>query len=138
MKRCFAYCSIFPKDYEFDKEKLILLWMAEGLLHSGQSNRRMEEVGDSYFNELLAKSFFLKCIRGEKSCFVMHDLIHDLAQHISQEFCIRLEDCKLQKISNKARHFLHFKSDDDKAVVFETFEPVCEAKHLRTILEVKR
>ncbi|RVW93670.1 putative disease resistance protein RGA3 [Vitis vinifera] len=44
VKRCFAYCSIFPKDYEFHKEKLILLWMAEGLLHSGQSNRRMEEV----------------------------------------------------------------------------------------------
>nr|CAN60875.1 hypothetical protein VITISV_017859 [Vitis vinifera] len=138
VKRCFAYCSIFPKDYEFHKEKLILLWMAEGLLHSGQSNRRMEEVGDSYFNELLAKSFFQKCIRGEKSCFVMHDLIHDLAQHISQEFCIRLEDCKLQKISDKARHFLHFKSDDDGAVVFKTFEPVGEAKHLRTILQVER
>ncbi|XP_034703943.1 putative disease resistance RPP13-like protein 1 [Vitis riparia] len=138
VKRCFAYCSIFPKDYEFHKEKLILLWMAEGFLHSGQSSRRMEEVGDSYFNELLAKSFFQKCIRGKKlSCVVMHDLIHDLAQHISQEFCIRLEDCKLQKISDKARHFLHFKSDNDWAVVFETFEPVGEAKHLRTILEVK-
>ncbi|RVW93560.1 hypothetical protein VitviT2T_020658 [Vitis vinifera] len=138
VKRCFAYCSIFPKDYEFHKEKLILLWMAEGLLHSGQSNRRMEEVGDSYFNELLAKSFFQKCIREEESCFVMHDLIHDLAQHISQEFCIRLEDCKLQKISDKARHFLHFKSDEYPVVVFETFEPVGEAKHLRTFLEVKR
>ncbi|KAL6311752.1 hypothetical protein AAG906_022957 [Vitis piasezkii] len=138
VKRCFAYCSIFPKDYEFDKEKLILLWMAEGLLHSGQSNRRMEEVGDSYFNELLAKSFFQKCIKGEKSCFVMHDLIHDLAQHISQEFCIRLEDYKVQKISDKARHFLHFKSDYDWEVVFETFEPVGEAKHLRTVLVVKR
>ncbi|XP_034703212.1 putative disease resistance RPP13-like protein 1 [Vitis riparia] len=137
VKRCFAYCSIFPKDYEFYKEKLILLWMAEGLLYSGQSNRRMEEVGDSYFNELLAKSFLQKCIRGEESCFVMHDLIHDLAQHISQEFCIRLEDYKVQKISDKARHFFHFKSDDDWAVVFETFEPVGEAKHLRTILEVK-
>ncbi|KAJ9685851.1 hypothetical protein PVL29_017787 [Vitis rotundifolia] len=126
VKRCFAYCSIFPKDYEFHQEKLILLWMAEGLLHSGQSNRRMEEVGDSYFNELLAKSFFQRCIRREESCFVMHDLIHDLAEHISQEFCIRLEDCKVQKISDKARHFPHFKSDNDWRVVFETFEPVGE------------
>ncbi|KAL5548775.1 hypothetical protein UlMin_004006 [Ulmus minor] len=50
LKRCFAYCSIFPKDYEFgesDMEKIIWLWMAEGLL-TPEDGERMEDVGKGY------------------------------------------------------------------------------------------
>ena len=32
LKRCFAYCSLFPKDYEFEEQELVSLWMAEGLV----------------------------------------------------------------------------------------------------------
>ncbi|KAL6318158.1 hypothetical protein AAG906_035663 [Vitis piasezkii] len=32
LKRCFAYCAIFPKNYEFMEKEFILLWMAEGRL----------------------------------------------------------------------------------------------------------
>ncbi|XP_040967885.1 putative disease resistance RPP13-like protein 1 [Gossypium hirsutum] len=76
LKRCFAYCSIFPKDYEFEKEELIQLWMAEGLLELPKDNGDLEERGTEYFKDLRLRSFFQQS-KGKKSCFVMHDLISD-------------------------------------------------------------
>ncbi|XP_022746273.1 putative disease resistance RPP13-like protein 1 isoform X2 [Durio zibethinus] len=58
LKRCFAYCSLFPKDYEFRKEELIRLWMAEGLLQSSKGNGNAEERGKEYFKDLTLRSFF--------------------------------------------------------------------------------
>ncbi|XP_022748034.1 putative disease resistance RPP13-like protein 1 [Durio zibethinus] len=76
LKCCFAYCPLFPKDYEFKKEELIQLWMAEGLLQFSKENGNAEERGDEYFKDLVLRSFFQQS-RGNKVCFVMHDLISD-------------------------------------------------------------
>ncbi|XP_054817048.1 putative disease resistance RPP13-like protein 1 [Prosopis cineraria] len=58
-KRCFAYCSIFPKDYNIDRNVLIQLWMANGLLHaSNQIRENLEEVGNEIFNALESRSFW--------------------------------------------------------------------------------
>ncbi|RVX00424.1 putative disease resistance protein RGA1 [Vitis vinifera] len=91
LKRCFAYCAIFPQDYEFMKEELIPLWMAEGLIQQSKDNRRKEDLGDKYFCELLSRSFF-QSSSSKESLFVMHDLVNDLAKFVAGDTCLHLDD----------------------------------------------
>ncbi|CBI17733.3 unnamed protein product, partial [Vitis vinifera] len=107
LKRCFAYCSIFPKDYVFEKEKLVLLWMAEGFLDGSKRGETVEEFGSICFDNLLSRSFFQQ-YHNNDSQFVMHDLIHDLAQFTSGKFCFRLEVEQQNQISKDIRHSSHY------------------------------
>ncbi|KAL5211823.1 hypothetical protein ABZP36_022670 [Zizania latifolia] len=52
LKRCFAYCSLFPKGYIFEREELIRLWMAQGFLPYHE-RLQPEDVGRKYFNDLV-------------------------------------------------------------------------------------
>ncbi|XP_070674036.1 putative disease resistance RPP13-like protein 1 [Malus domestica] len=127
LKRCFAYSSIFPKDYEFKKSELVLLWMAEDLLQP-EVNERAEEVGEEYFDDLISRSFFQHVSTEDgESFFTMHDLINDLAKFVSGDFCVRLEKNVSVNIVSKARHLSYMKTHDPG---FEKFD----AKHLRTFL----
>nr|XP_015901199.2 putative disease resistance RPP13-like protein 1 [Ziziphus jujuba var. spinosa] len=59
LKRCFAYCSIFPKD-QINKKHLILQWMAQDLMQP-QKTKTLEEVGEEYIEDLVSRSFFKYC-----------------------------------------------------------------------------
>ncbi|XP_058771537.1 putative disease resistance RPP13-like protein 1 isoform X1 [Vicia villosa] len=133
LKRCFVYCSLFPKDYKFEKDELILLWMAEDLLHPSESNKTLEEVGYGYFNDLASRSFFQRSGSGNSyQHFVMHDLVHDLAILLGGDFYFRTEELgKETKIGTMTRH-LSFSSFSGQ--VFESFDIFGRAKHLRTFL----
>ncbi|XP_057497421.1 putative disease resistance RPP13-like protein 1 [Actinidia eriantha] len=140
LKQCFAFCSLFPKDYEFEKEKLVLLWMAQDFVKQPKnfvkqpnSSKTLEEVGDEYFHELLSRSFFQQA-SGSKSSFVMHDLVHDLAQVISGQFIVRLDQEKQHDISTKVRHFSYVRARYDGLGKFQAFE---NATQLRTFLPWK-
>ncbi|XP_050370969.1 putative disease resistance RPP13-like protein 1 [Argentina anserina] len=126
LKRCFAYCSIFPQDYEIRKPKLILLWMAEDLLPL-KSKTAVEEVGDQYFDELVSRSFLQPGY--DDSIFLMHDLIHDLANFVSGEFTVRWEgdDSVLESVG-KTRHFSCLTGS------FDQWDSLYEAKYLRTLI----
>ncbi|XP_020088414.1 disease resistance protein RGA2-like [Ananas comosus] len=105
LQRCFAYCSIFPKDWKFEPDSLIYMWMGQGFLRPEEgSNTRMEEVGRIYFFDLLARSFFQILEHNYTTYYVMHDMIHDLAQSVSKEECFRIEGSNEQKIPSTVRH----------------------------------
>ncbi|GLU07892.1 hypothetical protein SLE2022_248310 [Rubroshorea leprosula] len=91
LKKCFAYCSLFPKDHEFCKDDLVLLWMAEGFVQQQKNGvGQMKSMGDQYFCDLLSRGLFQQSST-KQSCFVMHDLVHDLAQYVAGETCYNLE-----------------------------------------------
>lgn len=52
---------MFPKNYKIDKDDLIRLWMAEDLLEP-QNNKRIEKVGEEYFDDLLSRSLLSKSV----------------------------------------------------------------------------
>ncbi|KAI9127433.1 hypothetical protein K1719_001992 [Acacia pycnantha] len=118
LKQCFAYCSLFPEDYQFDKIELVLMWMAEGFLQPSKGNSTLEEVGYRYIDDLTSRSFFQPLhkkhidfrdhidYRDRKTFdeyFVMHDLIHELATHVAGDFYFSLGESG-DKIGNKTRH----------------------------------
>ncbi|KAL2326486.1 hypothetical protein Fmac_025544 [Flemingia macrophylla] len=105
LKRCFAYCALFPKDYMFDKKFLIQLWMTENFLQCHQRSKSLEVVGEEYFNDLLSRSFFQQSSFSDETCFFMHDLLSDLAKYVSGDFCFRLEVCQAKNIPQITRHF---------------------------------
>ncbi|KAG4384002.1 hypothetical protein GLYMA_13G195600v4 [Glycine max] len=131
LKRCFAYCALFPKDYEFDKECLIQLWMAENFLQCPQQGKSPEEVAEQYFNDLLSRCFFQQSSNIEGTHFVMHDLLNDLAKYICGDICFRSDDDQAKDTPKATRHFSvainHIRD-------FDGFGTLCDTKKLRTYM----
>ncbi|XP_048426031.1 putative disease resistance protein RGA3 [Pyrus x bretschneideri] len=88
LKQCFAYCSMFEKDVEIQRDNLIQLWMAQGLFRaSHDESKDMEDIGNEYFDILLQSSLFQDATMSDDgivSKCKMHDLVHDLAEHVSK------------------------------------------------------
>lgn len=95
LKRCLAYCSLFPHNYDFDRDNLVQLWVAEGfILPQGRSG--LKEIGCDYFDELYWRSIFQPSNVGngdhEVHTYRMHDFIHRFAEFVSSDICFRLEE----------------------------------------------
>ncbi|KDO53176.1 hypothetical protein CISIN_1g000568mg [Citrus sinensis] len=136
LKQCFAYCSLLPKDYEFEEEEIILLWIAEGFLDHEDRDEEKEELGHQFFQELCSRSFFEKS-SNDTSKFVMHDLVNDLARWAAGEIYFIMEGTlevnKQQRISRNLRHLSYIRGEYDGVKRFAGFYDI---KYLRTFLSI--
>jgi len=80
LKRCFAFCAVFPKKFEICKEKLIHQWIAGGLAQRSAHDRvsKPEDIGSDYLNDLLRMSF-LEVVSGCGDSSTTRIKMHDLA-----------------------------------------------------------
>ncbi|XP_075645903.1 putative disease resistance protein RGA4 [Castanea sativa] len=120
LKGCFAFCSLFPKDFKIDKMTVIQLWMAHGFIQLSNDTQQVEDVADEYFKDLLC-NFFEKLWDLK---YKMHDLYHDLAELIAGS------DCRLNNLDWKTRHV----SFSSVPSFTKTLNLVKASSKLRTIL----
>lgn len=76
-KKCFLYCSIFPKDRRIEKDELIGSWLAHGLIEDG-NKKSLEEIEIECHDFLERRSLLIL----KYNLAWMHDLMYDLAEHI--------------------------------------------------------
>ncbi|CAI0408545.1 unnamed protein product [Linum tenue] len=144
LRQCFSYCSVFPKNFVIEKDKLIKLWMAQGYLvvpgcsTSSNDTDELERTGEQYFESLVIRSFFqdFQTVRdqcGSRVGFKMHDLVHDFAQFASSNECYsmgtdQIDGSNLTEV--KVRHL--------SAVYGLPFESICSMRGLRSLLFLPR
>uniref|UniRef100_A0A7N0RHA9 Uncharacterized protein n=1 Tax=Kalanchoe fedtschenkoi TaxID=63787 RepID=A0A7N0RHA9_KALFE len=131
VQQCFAYFSLFPKDYEFQMDEMVMLWVAEGFIERTPEIEQLEDVARGYFNHLLL-NFFIQESSSGTSQFVLHDLVHDLAEYVSRGLCVDLLDINLQSrrlFYVREDEFLLYKLKIQKLSLLRTYLPMKNPYH---------
>ncbi|TYI58189.1 hypothetical protein E1A91_D11G337300v1 [Gossypium mustelinum] len=121
LRPCFLYLSHFPEDYEISADRLIQLWVAEGILSSkqeeGDEGQIAEDVAEGYLLELAERCMIQVRERDNIATlkirsFQMHDLMRDvcLSKAKQQKFLYiadQSNECQLSTIGRVRRVSAH-------------------------------
>ncbi|PRQ44731.1 putative P-loop containing nucleoside triphosphate hydrolase, leucine-rich repeat domain, L [Rosa chinensis] len=141
LKPCLGYCAYLSKN-RCDSVDLIHSWMAHGILQSRDNeNLEMEDVGEQYFKELWARSFFENVEIDEDLydvvyTFSMHDLIYDLVQSIGQDEW-SVVDSSTKDIDENVRH-LSFLKSDNKLIVSTVLQKLKKVQGITLMEDVQK
>lgn len=145
-RRCFAYCSIFPRRLRLHREKLVNLWVAEGFIRSTNEGEEMEDVGQEYFDELVSTSFLQ--LGGKdfyngngEDYYLVHDLLHDLAEAVAGSDCFRIENGSTWRIDHwRRKHWKGHVPQDGRHLFVQNYdaelitEKILQLENLRTLI----
>ncbi|TYI58712.1 hypothetical protein E1A91_D11G380200v1 [Gossypium mustelinum] len=127
LKHCFAYCRLYPKDYEIEVQALVQFWIAQGFIKQLNQSHSLEEIGFGYFKDLVERSFFQEVEEyriGNMRC-KMHDLMHDLAESVAGMESSIVDSNKIASdVGEKCRHIS----------INPSLIPLFKGKKLRTLL----
>ncbi|XP_024171256.1 putative disease resistance protein RGA4 [Rosa chinensis] len=135
LKPCFAFCSLYPKDYEFVSLEIVQLWMAQGFLKSSRENEDFDEMGLDYVRQFCSKSLFQLEFDFKTSVqFKIHDLVHDLAISVARVDCSTI-NFRPSSAFEKVRH-VSISEKDLSGDVAGVPAFILQSEKLRTILNV--
>lgn len=96
LKTCLLYLSIFPEDYEIQRDRLIRRWIAEGFINT-EGGQDLEEIAERYFNDLINRSMIQPVkiqFDGRVDSCRVHDMVLDLliSKSIEENFATFVGD----------------------------------------------
>ncbi|KAM3297803.1 hypothetical protein ACQJBY_039655 [Aegilops geniculata] len=134
VRRCFAYCSIFPRRRRLKRDDLVKLWVAEGFIKTSKPEEEMKDVAKNYFDELLSASFLQlggkQMVDGRVvDYFTIHDLLCDLAEEIAGRDCFRIEKDFTGEVPEDVR-YLFVRTYNRERIT----EKISKLQNLRTLI----
>ncbi|MBA0600385.1 probable disease resistance protein At4g27220 [Gossypium raimondii] len=96
---CLLYCALYPEDHEIYKDEITEKWMEEGLIDEMGSRKAMEGSSHSILQEL-EENCLLERVQ-DRPCIKMHDLVRDMALHITRKRFLVKAGMQLEELPNE-------------------------------------
>uniref|UniRef100_A0A0D9ZR05 AAA+ ATPase domain-containing protein n=1 Tax=Oryza glumipatula TaxID=40148 RepID=A0A0D9ZR05_9ORYZ len=98
LQQCFFYCALFPEDYKFDTKELTCFWIGLDILHSEYQNKTNDDIALNNLNDLVSHGFFKKDETDGHPCYIIHDLLHNLAVKVASRECVSLHYSNVRSV----------------------------------------
>ncbi|KAH7677134.1 P-loop containing nucleoside triphosphate hydrolase protein, partial [Dioscorea alata] len=130
VKRCFAYCSTFPPGFQFKKEMLVQLWMAQNFVHQAdECDQIFNDMYNWYLLEFLDYDY-----RKTQQTYVMPDIIRSTAQFMAEDLCCMVDiQVNNSNICGTTRH-VSIVGNPNHPISVADFRSVYVAKGLYSLL----